>query len=43
MQLAVAMGNESSGRQLLSLSEPARLTAHVEMSLSTHSARRFKH
>jgi hypothetical protein len=43
VQLAVTMGDEGSGRHLFSLYEPAHEAAHVEMPLSSHSARRFKH
>jgi MoxR-like ATPase len=39
VQLAVAMGDEGSGRHLFSLCEPAHSAAHVEMSLSTQFGR----
>jgi len=44
VQQAVAMGDESSGRHLFfSLCEAALEEAHVEMALSSHSPRSFKH
>jgi hypothetical protein len=44
VQLAVAMGDESSSRHLFfSLHEPALEAAHVEMSLSSDSVDAFKH
>ena len=43
MQLAVAVGDEGSGCHLFSLCEPALEAAHVEMALSSHFTRRFKH
>ena len=43
VQLAVTMGDDGSGRHLFSLCEAAPETAHVELSLSSHSRRGFKH
>jgi hypothetical protein len=43
VQLAVAMGDEGSGRHLFSLCEPAHQKGARKMALSTQSAHRFKH
>ena len=43
VQLAVAMGDEGSGGHLFSLYGPAHCGALVEVSLSSHSERPFKH
>lgn len=43
VQLTVTMGDKGSGRHLFSLCEPAPEAAHVEIALSSQSARRFKH
>lgn len=43
VQLAVAMGDEGSGRHLFSLCDPAPETAHVELSLSSYIRSCFKH
>jgi hypothetical protein len=45
MQLAVAMGDESSGGHLFSFSlcDPAQWSALVEWSLSSDSTHGFKH
>jgi hypothetical protein len=43
VQLAITMRNKGSGRHLFSLFKTALQTARDDLSLSTHSARRFKH